>query len=328
MGKPVRVSVVLCTYRGERFLGEQLTSLLAQTRRPDEIIVSDDASGDGTEALLEQFAASARANGIAVEVAIQPINIGFVANFSAALRRASGEVVFLCDQDDVWYPEKVAMMMAEFDRRPDLLLLHADARLVDTHLNNLHCSLFEALVLSEPEVALIHDGRAFDVLLRRSAATGATMALRRELVDAALPVPPGWIHDEWLALAASILGRVDLLEVPVIDYRQHNNNQIGMRPRTLRDKWEDLVRPRTPLMIAEVKRMEQLTEWLSSQPAIVASYLNRVRARTAHFSARLQIGQRSRMFRFPAIFREWRLGRYKLFSNDMRSIIRDALRRG
>ena len=318
-------SIAMCTYNGAAHIAEQLDSLLAQSCLPGQVVITDDASVDGTAALVEDFVLRALALGIAVEFIRHPVNVGFVANFSHALRRASGDVVFLCDQDDVWHPDKMATMLGAFEKRPDLTLLHADARLVDDNLADLGVSLFQALQLTRAELDLVHAGRAFDVLIRRSAATGATLALRRELIDVALPVPEGWIHDEWLAMIASIVGVVDALERPVIDYRQHGGNQIGARPRTLADRWNDLVRPRGAMFMKEVARMQALEAWLV-QHECAGAERSMVTRRIAHFQARMAMDRRSHFARLPAIAWQWHEGNYALFSNAGRSALRDFLR--
>ncbi|WP_250628514.1 glycosyltransferase family 2 protein [Pinirhizobacter soli] len=319
-------SITVCTYNGAAHIAEQLDSLLAQSCLPEQIVIADDASTDGTATLVENFVPRAQALGIAVEFIRHPVNVGFVANFSHALGHASGEVVFLCDQDDVWHLDKLATMLAAFGKRPELTLLHADARLVDDNLVDLGASLFQALRLTRGELDLVHAGRAFDVLIRRSAATGATLALRRELIDVALPVPEGWIHDEWLAMIASIVGVVDVLERPVIDYRQHGGNQIGARPRTLADRWNDLVRPRGAMFMKEVARMQALERWLVQREDATGAR-SMVTRRIAHFQARLAMDLRRHVGRLPAIAQQWREGNYALFSNGRRSILRDLMRR-
>src|SRR6185437_17068937 len=112
-------SIVLCTCNGARFLEAQWDSLLAEERPPDEIIVHDDVSSDDTWALLGGLSARAEERGIRVRLIRNERNLGYVANFEAALRDASGDLLFLCDQDDAWHPEKLATHLSEFERRPD-----------------------------------------------------------------------------------------------------------------------------------------------------------------------------------------------------------------
>lgn len=322
-------SVVVCTYNGERFLGAQLDSLLAQSCRPGEILIYDDASTDASVDIARDFIDRAQRAGIDARLMVQPANIGFVANFSAALAAASGEVVLPCDQDDIWYPDKLATLLPMFATRPSLSLVFTNARLVDARGDTLGHTLFDALVLSPAEIASIHRGDAFDVLVRRSAATGATVALRRTLLDQVLPIAMGWIHDEWLAIGAAAIGEVDLVERPLIDYRQHGGNQVGMRKRRMRDRWLDMFRPCEPLLRGELARMDALDAWLAGHPAPgLDGRRGAVDARHRHYLARLALGGHPRLQRWPAVIGEWSHGDYGRYSNGFRSVLRDVLRRG
>jgi hypothetical protein len=227
-----RFGVAMCTYNGARYLQAQLDSLLAQTVAVDEVVVGDDGSSDATIGILDAFAARASARGIRVEVVQHPRNLGYVANFSDALLRCRADIVFLSDQDDVWDPDRVAIFADRFDADPDLLLLHSDARLVDGEGAPLGATLLEVLRVHPAEIALERSGLALDAILLRNFITGATCALRRSLLAAALPVAPRWSHDEWLAVIASLNGGLDMLPRSTIDYRQHGGNQIGAGRRS------------------------------------------------------------------------------------------------
>jgi glycosyltransferase involved in cell wall biosynthesis len=120
------VEVVLCTFNGDAFLAAQLRSLSEQTYAIDRVIVSDDGSTDGTADVLRAFEEH-----LPLEVARNENKLWVSANFEVALRRARGEVNFLCDQDDVWHTHKVERMLAEAQCHPDAMLLHSDARIVD-----------------------------------------------------------------------------------------------------------------------------------------------------------------------------------------------------
>lgn len=323
----LKLSVVLCTYNGEAYLQPQLDSLLAQACPPDEIVISDDGSTDATMDILQLFAGQARALGIDVRLGSHPVNLGYVANFSAALRQATGDVLFLCDQDDIWRPDKLALMVVPFDTDPALLVLHSDARLVDALGNSLHCSLFDALQLTMDEKRAIHAGHAFDVVLRRSFVTGATAALRRELVEMALPVARGWIHDEWLAAIAAAAGRVDFIDEALIDYRQHGGNQIGMQKRTLAMKWHDLRIPRGQLLQAEAQRLRRLEEFLGLEAkGVFAGRAAAIKRKRVHFERRVAIGRLSRHQRLLPIVHEAQAGNYQRYGTGGRSLLRDLLR--
>lgn len=322
-----RLSIVLCTYNGAAFLQPQLDSLLTQTRLPDEIVIGDDGSTDASMDILQAFARRAREAGITVQLRRNRENLGYVGNFSAGLLAAEGELLFLCDQDDVWRADKLARMAERFEREPSLLLLHSDARLVDAQSHSLQCSLFDALQMTSQEKQAIHAGHAFEVVLRRSFVTGATAALRRRLVDLALPVETGWIHDEWLAAVAAAIGRVDFIDEPLIDYRQHGANQIGMRRRTLAMKWRDLWLPRGHLLFDEAVRLRRLEAFLAhGEFGGGVERVAQVRHKSSHFDRRVAIGRLPRLRRLTAIIREARSGCYRCYGTGARSMLRDLLR--
>ncbi|MDW2982686.1 glycosyltransferase [Rhodanobacter sp. KK11] len=326
MTRPL-LSIVLCTYNGAAYLQPQLASLLAQTCLPDEIVIGDDGSTDASMGMLQAFAGQARDAGIAVQLLRRRENIGYVGNFCAGLRAAKGELLFLCDQDDVWRVDKLARMVDRFERDPSLLLLHSDARLVDAHGRSLQCSLFDALQMTPQEKQAIHAGRAFEVVLRRSFVTGATAALRRRLVEQALPVGTGWIHDEWLAAVAAATGGVDFIDEPLIDYRQHRGNQVGMRRRTLAMKWRGLLLPRGRLLSDEALRVQQLEAFLArGEFHGSAERAAQLRHKRSHFERRAAIGRLPRLQRLPAIVREACSGCYRRYGTGSRSMLQDLLR--
>ena len=241
------ISVALCTRNGEQFVGEQLQSIFAQTLPPEEIVISDDASSDGTLSAARRAADEAVRNfGAAPRLRIveNATPLGVARNFEQAAIACRGDLIALSDQDDRWRPERLARMASEFEARPDLLLLHSDARLIDSAGADLGRSLFYAYEVKRFEIDDVHRGRAFDALLRRNLATGATILFRRSLLQHAAPFPPHWLHDEWLAIVAAAIGRVDLLEEMLIDYRQHDSNQIGAERENFAAKVRRAIAPR------------------------------------------------------------------------------------
>ncbi|MEH6419476.1 glycosyltransferase family 2 protein [Pseudomonas sp. CGJS7] len=318
------VSVVLCAYNGVRFLPEQLDSLLAQTRRPDRIVLADDASTDATWALLQAFAERAGALGVQVETHRNPANLGYLRNFESALQRAGEGIVFLSDQDDVWHPDKIERFLEQFQRRPSLGLLHSDSRLVDADGADLGERMFGILGVSAGELEALHGGRGFEVLVRRNIVTGATMAVRQELLRHVFPIPANWVHDEWIALLASAIGEIDSLESPSIDYRQHGANQIGARRRTLAERLGGS-RERLQQMQGLVGKFETLCAFIerhdppipADKRAVIVERLNHLRLRLAMPGNPLR--------RLPLVLEEWRHGRYRRFASGTRSLVCDVL---
>jgi glycosyltransferase involved in cell wall biosynthesis len=228
------VSVALCTFNGARFVVAQAESILRQTALPLEVVLSDDGSSDGTVDRVREVFESHPEAGVSLVVLRSESPLGVTKNFERAVRKCRGDIIVLADQDDVWVPDRVADAVQAFEGRPDLLLRHGDARLVDEKGRPTGSTLLGALRVSERDVQAIAEGRAFETYIRRNIATGATLAFRRSLLEFALPFPVEWVHDEWLAIIAAATGAVELTKKPLIDYRQHSTNQIGVQDPTLR----------------------------------------------------------------------------------------------
>ncbi len=319
------ISVALCTYNGERFIVDQLRSLAAQSIAPDELLVLDDGSTDGTVAIARGFAATA---GFKVDVRVNPATLGTARNFEHALSLCSGDILVLSDQDDVWLPHKLATLAAELERRPDCLLVHSDARLVDSGLIDLGQSLFAGLRLQPRERQLMRAGEYFRLQLRRNVVTGSTVAIRRELLDLARPFPDGWLHDEWLAIMAAAVGDIARIDEPLVLYRQHAGNQLGM-PRT--SPWRDVRRVlATPGAIrrAMPQRLAALlTAMRRLGPRLPAWKLELAEQTLAHarFRAGLPV---PRWRRLAPVLAEAARGGYRRYSRGLKSVITDLLEPG
>ncbi|MDJ0337568.1 glycosyltransferase family 2 protein [Cryobacterium sp. PH31-O1] len=323
------VSVALCTYNGAAYLAEQLDSILNQTVLPGQIVVSDDGSTDASLAIARRVVSDwLRENPSSALDLIVLQNakaLGVTANFEQALAACTGDLIALCDQDDVWLPQRLERMTAEFDRRPGLLLLHAEARLVDAVGNPLGLTLLQTLGVSDADRAGVHEGHAFDALLRRNIVTGATMMVRRELVAAATPFPAAWVHDEWLAMVAAATGMVDLLDEPLTDYRQHGNNQIGVTTLDASGKLGRLRAPRTARNARLLARSEALQHRASGfEPAASAAVLALIDAKLTHERMRSALSQH-RLLRVAPIVRGWRRGDYTRFGLGLQDVLRDLV---
>lgn len=321
----------MCTYNGAPYVAEQVESILAQTVPPHELVVGDDASSDDTLRIVERVLAEHRARGgagldvvvLTRDPAVRAEPYGVAGNFARALEAATGDVVLLSDQDDRWAPDRVERSVAALERHPDAGLVHGDARLVDAAGEPLGVTLFEALGVSAAEFAEIDAGRGFEGMLRRNLVTGATTAVRGELVARALPVPEGWIHDEWLAIVAGATGRTVVLRESLIDYRQHGRNQIGARKLDWATRVERLREPRTGRNERLLRRARSLAERFEQLP-VGPERLAAVREKLAHEEARSRLPA-ARIRRLGPVLREWRTGRYRTHGLGAQDVLRDLV---
>jgi len=321
------VSVALCTHNGARFIQEQVRSICMQTRPPVEIVLSDDAStDDGIE--LAQAAVESCLNerpGLAIDLRIlrnRPA-LRVTKNFEQAALACRGDLIALSDQDDVWLPHRLERMVAEFDKRPDLLLLHTDAELVDGARKPIGHTLFHALEVKPFELAWIHGGQAFDVFLRRNLVTGATAMFRRSLLVQAAPFPKEWVHDEWLAIVASAIGRVDVIETPLIEYRQHENNQIGASRDSFGAKVRKALSSRGTIHHERAHKAELLLQrLLSLGDQVEPITIRKLRDKLVHQRFRAALPP-SRVARCLPVLREAMTGRYDKFGRGLQGVVRD-----
>lgn len=319
--------MALCTYNGARFIDEQVRSICLQSLPPREIVISDDASSDGcvdvAQRVVDECNGLGKGSPIALRILRNATALRVTKNFEQAVRACEGDLIALSDQDDVWVPQRLERMVEQFVRRSDLLLLHTDARLVDGVGADLGQTLFHALEVEPVELERIHGGRAFDVLLRRNLVTGATTVFRRSLLNAALPFPAEWLHDEWLGVIAAAIGRVDLLEEQMIDYRQHGANQVGARRDAFVDKVRKAIGSRGDTHIKRAYKAELLLQRLRELgDAVPTSFIEKAELKLAHQRFRAAL-PKARMARCLPVLREVMTGRYNRFGRGVRGIVRD-----
>jgi len=245
----MRLSVALCTYNGAAYLPSQLESIAAQERLPDELVATDDCSTDDTLEILEAFAATAP---FPVRISRNVANLGFAQNFARAISLCDGDLIALCDQDDVWMPARLGATEAVLAEDADVGLVCSDAELVDADLRPTGETLLGRLGLKPAERELLGGDRGVEVLLHRNVAMGASTTFRSRIRAAILPIPPGWHHDWWVSFVVALQAHVALLDEKLLAYRQHGANALGAPEAELTGKPRlTMVPPRTAQFLRE-----------------------------------------------------------------------------
>ncbi len=319
----VEVSVAMGTYNGAAYLAEQLQSIAAQDRLPDELVICDDASTDDTATMVRDFAARAP---FEVRLKVNERNLGATPNFAQAASLCRGETIFLADQDDVWMPHKVRRMAEVLAADPGLGFAVSDARLVDARRRPLGCTLWEALPFPPADQGRFNAGETFEILLRRNVVTGTTMAFRAGFRDMLLPIPAGWVHDGWFALLLAAAGSGYALAEPLVQYRQHGAQQIGARPESLLDKYRRRKRQGPALYAATAENYAAALERLQPLAARLPdrSVLDSLQRKVEHWRTRARM-RIDRAWRLPIIARELFHGSYEHYSSGWRSAAEDVL---
>ena len=315
-----KVSVALCTRNGERFLKELLNSLAAQTLPPAEVVACDDASGDATPDILEEFA---RRASFPVYIHTNPVALGVTKNFECAIRSCSSEFIALADQDDVWHIDKLSRLTAALSA-PTTQAVFSDAAVVNAELAPLGYGMWQRVGFTPHEQRRLAQGEGFAVLLKHQIVTGATLGFKIELCAAALPIPDDWPHDAWLALIAASQGGLATIDEPLIAYRQHGANTVGGMPKPF------LVEARDALRIDRTTwYREELSLWrtlavrletrcgLAEARAMLAEKISHIERRSALPAARWR--------RIRAILNEVTTDGYSRFARNWGSTVIDLL---
>src|SRR5690554_4347702 len=205
----MKISIAMATYNGAQYIQEQLQSFVDQTRKPDELIITDDCSSDQTEAIVREFAKTAP---FAVEFHRNEKNLGYCGNFNAALMKTSGDLVFLSDQDDVWFTNKIKVMVQHANENPQAMVLMNDAELTDGQLNALGLTKLGQIISGG--------------LSSSSFVQGCCCLIRREHLKTCLPIPTEYkSHDRWLVQISEAMNSKCIVNNTLQYYRRHEENE-------------------------------------------------------------------------------------------------------
>ena len=326
MAETLRVAVAMATYNGERFIAEQLRSILAQTRLPDEIVVSDDQSSDRTLAVAGGILDSECAKkGIDLTIVSHDGPAGVSSNFQHAVSQTTADVIALADQDDVWRPHKLEVLVSHFEALPELMMVHSDAELIDETGASLGMGVLESLRVTEREKRNLVTSRGIRALVRRNLVTGQTALIRRSLVERAGDIPEGWIHDEWWALVAASMDGLVLDPRVFQSYRQHQGNEIGASKSgwdRLRERFsepQESFRARHAVRHAGLRRVMDSQDWPGHEHA---TRLLRGRLRHYEWQAGLPA---TKLFRIGPILGKLIAGEYSRYRRGFFDALRDFM---
>jgi glycosyltransferase involved in cell wall biosynthesis len=219
------IDILLATYNGEKYLNQQIDSILAQTCKDFRLLIRDDSSSDNTINIIKNYI-SKYPDKIQLIVDSKG-HLGLARNFAALLELAQSEYIMFCDQDDVWLPDKIqltlnAMKTAERSDPGLPLLVHTDLRVVNEDLILIADSLWHLLGVASPACDSLKN------IIVRNPVTGCTMMINSKAGNISLPIPPqAPIHDWWIAMNVAKLGKIIRIPSPTILYRQHGGNVIS-----------------------------------------------------------------------------------------------------
>jgi glycosyltransferase involved in cell wall biosynthesis len=312
--KAMRISIAMATFNGGRYLRQQLDSFVAQTLRPDQLVITDDGSTDDTVQVALEFARSAP---FAVVVEVNPCTLGVTGNFNRALSLCDGDLVLLSDQDDTWFPEKIATLAAMAGNGSGAACWMVDALLTDADLAPTGMrKMRQVRAAGLPATAMV---------------MGCCAAFHRDLLELLLPIPATEpAHDTWLVQVADMLSLVERSEIPMQYYRRHGRNvsqtpvnridRPGLGERLLRPLQGMFNRARLPGGLDRERQFleaaaTRLRERIGIARALAGTRADQVVAdaslRHEWLAKRLAIRARPRRDRLTSVRALWRRGGYR-----------------
>lgn len=293
------ITVLLAAWNGEKYLREQMESLLGQTNQEFTILISDDCSSDRTPVIISDYE-SRFPDRVKSLKNLKPSGSARD-NFFRLLKAATDEYLMFCDQDDIWLPDKVEVTLRQMKKMEKIwgrdmpLLVHTDLSVTDQTGKVLYPSMTRYQKIG------VYDNRTSHYLVENNI-TGNTMMINRSLKNLTEQIPDTCVmHDWWLGLVASCFGKIAYIDRPLVRYRQHGSNQVGAKSGT-----------------------KQLSERMSSGEKVRENYRSLFEQAKAFFSIYGQSmtpGQRELFEEFLKLCKKSRAGKiktilkYKLFKS-------------
>jgi glycosyltransferase involved in cell wall biosynthesis len=287
----MNVEILLATYNGEKYLEEQIDSILNQSFIDWNLVIRDDKSEDKTLHIIEKYVQKYPQKIFLIQDGESNSRLGASQNFSKLLKHSSADYILFSDQDDIWLSNKIKdslehMWDLESSWGKTLpILVHTDLSIVSRNLELIHPSYWQHQYLDPQRSNLNH-------FLVRNLITGCTILVNRALKNLAIPVPDAaYMHDWWLALVATAFGKISYLSESTILYRQHTSNEVGAQSKSFKDiisrffesqrsklyfqktfkqshifleRYSSLLTPEQSELISEYIKLEKLT-WLQKR---------------------------------------------------------------
>lgn len=215
----ITVDILMATYNGEKYIEQQIDSILNQTYVNFNLIISDDCSSDKTLKIIKKYEQKDKR----IKVYQQQKNLGYRKNFEFLCNKISSKYIMFSDQDDVWLQDKIEKML-DYIKVKNSALVYCDLDIVDKNLKSINNTMLRQSNMYD-KAKKYND---FNLLKFENAVTGCAMITTEEIVKNALPFPKKFFpHDWWIGLIATQYGTVDFLDIPLVKYRQHDANCIG-----------------------------------------------------------------------------------------------------
>ena len=222
------IDILLSTYNGEKYISKQIDSILNQTYTEWRLLVRDDASSDNTTTILNKYQQQNSQKIIIISNNTNQ-NIGVIKSFETLLKFSNNKYIMFCDQDDIWLPNKIeeslnSILLLEQSNPNTPILIHTDLSIIDENDTITHSSLWQYAGI-KPNI--LNNNPKYMAFC--NSVTGCTILMNKQCKDIVLPFPINiMMHDAWIAIKISQLGIIHNINKPLILYRQHANNTLGI----------------------------------------------------------------------------------------------------
>lgn len=252
----MKVDILMATYNGEKYIARQIESIIEQSYENWTLHIRDDASTDNTMVIVRQYA---RRYPEKIKFFVNRENSGSPkANFFALIKRSDADVIFTCDQDDIWEKDKIETILREFENNDKPLLVHSDLKVIDENDNIIFNSMIKSQHIDTTRTSL-------NQLLVQNIVTGCTMAFNKALADILIEPELLPVHDWWIAAVASVFGSIKYVDKCTIRYRKHKNNACGAQnmdsPAYIVSRAGDKVKAKKMLELGYVMAVELMEKY-------------------------------------------------------------------
>ena len=272
-----KVDILLATFNGEKYLKDQLDSIINQTYKDFRLLISDDGSTDNTKNILEDY----KKKDDRIEIFYQEKNLGVVENFEFLLKKVEAKYFMFADQDDIWKEEKIEKSVNKMiETNSDLV--YSDLEVVDEKLEVTYKSYWKLKGIYDK----IKKYNSFESLYLNNFVTGCTIIAKSDCIEKVLPLPKTSkyvLHDYWLALIISETGKIDYIEEPLMKYRQHKNNNIGSKKKSEEMKSLDEIRE----LFIEVKK-EHFTVFIENENKFTSEEIKKLNKKSLEYFEMLE----------------------------------------
>ncbi|WP_201319172.1 glycosyltransferase [Paenibacillus sp. EPM92] len=261
------------------------------------------------------------------KIRINPKNLGVTKNFETTIKACNGDIVFICDQDDIWLENKVERIIKIFENNKEVDVIFTNAYLVNNQLTKFKDTLWDTIKFN-PERSKKNGEDLFSIFLNRNIATGATMAFRKSFVEKILPMPEEWIHDGWIAITALLEKKLYAYPEKLILYRQHLHNVIGAKNEGILTKVRKYLGQPDKIThdnYNKFKRYESVIEYISNNSIdVTTTEINNIKQCVKFWEDKCGIVTRSKLKSIINIMGHVKKGHYNQFATGYRAVIKDV----